>query len=45
MAKAKFDIRRKNQRLAMAKIFHLVLITKIPTSTMKELNKLQKEFI
>ena len=29
--------------LAMSKIVHLALITNIPTSTMKELNKRQKE--
>ena len=31
--------------LAMSKIVHLALITNIPTSTKKGLNKLQKEFI
>ena len=31
--------------LAISKIVHLVLITNIPTSTIKELNKIQKEFI
>ena len=31
--------------LAMSKIVHLALITNIATSTMKELNKLQKELI
>ena len=31
--------------LAISKIVHLALITNIPTSTMKELNKIQKEFI
>ena len=31
--------------LAMSKILYLALITNIPTSTMKELNKIQKEFI
>ena len=29
--------------LAISKIVHLALITNIPTSTMKELNKIQKE--
>ena len=31
--------------LAMSKIVHLALVTNIPTSVMKELNKIQKEFI
>ena len=31
--------------LAMSKIVHLALITNIPTLTMKELNKIKKEFI
>ena len=31
--------------LPMSKIVHLALITNIPTSSMKELNKMQKEFI
>ena len=31
--------------LAISKIVHLALITNIPTSTMKELSKIQKEFI
>ena len=31
--------------LAISKIVHLALITNIPTSTMKELNKIQNEFI
>ena len=31
--------------LAISKIVHLALITNIPTSTMKVLNKTQKEFI
>ena len=31
--------------LAMSKIVHLALITNIPTSTKKGLNKLQREFI
>ena len=31
--------------LAISKIVHLALITNIPTATMKELNKIQKEFI
>ena len=31
--------------LAISKIVHLALITNIPTSAMRELNKIQKEFI
>ena len=31
--------------LAISKIIHVALITNIPTSTMKVLNKTQKEFI
>ena len=31
--------------LAISKIVHLALITNIPTSTMKESNKIQKQFI
>ena len=31
--------------VAMSKIVHLVLVTNIPTINMKELNKIQKEFI
>ena len=31
--------------VAMFKIVHLVLVTNIPTINMKELNKIQKEFI
>ena len=31
--------------LAISKIVHLALTTNIPTSTKKELNKIQKEFI
>ena len=31
--------------LAMSKMVHLALLTIIPTSIMKELNKTQKEFI
>ena len=31
--------------LAISKIVHLALITNIPTSAMKELNKIKKEFI
>ena len=34
-----------SKALAISKIVHLALITNIPTSTMKELNKIQKEFI
>ena len=34
-----------SKELAISKIVHLALITNIPTSTMKELNKIQKEFI
>ena len=34
-----------SKALAISKIVHLALITNIPTSTMKVLNKTQKEFI
>ena len=35
----------KVRKLTISKIVHLTLITNIPTSTIKELNKVQKEFI
>ena len=43
MTNAKFDIERQN--LQQFKDCSLALITNIPKSTMKELNKMQKEFI